>query len=207
MKSILLKALLSAAIAGAAIPASATFITFDEFARDNGAQDGMQANRYASLGVTFATTDDGSSWDGTGNGDPGNWNITGTNGDAFSGYNGSSYSATISFASAVSNLTLDVSRSNGSSAGDTFTLASYLGPTLLSSQTITLGAINVWSTVAASSSVDSIVLSGNGNGFHPFGIDNIHWDVRPAAVPEPETYALMLLGLGVVAMVVRRRKA
>lgn len=206
MKSILLKALLSAAIAGAAIPASATFITFDEFARDNGAQGGMQANRYASLGVTFATTDDGSSWDGTGNGDPGNWNITGTNGDAFSGYNGSSYSATISFASAVSNLTLDVSRSNGSSAGNTFTLASYLGPTLLSSQTITLGAINVWSTVAASSSVDSIVLSGNGNGFHPFGMDNIQWDVRPA-VPEPETYALMLLGLGVVAMVVRRRKA
>lgn len=206
MKSMLLKALLSAAIVGAAIPASAAVITFDEFARDNFAQGAMQANRYAFLGATFATTDDGSSWDGTGSGDPGNWGISGTNGDAFSGYNGSSYNATISFASAVSNLTLDVSRSSGSQAGDTFTLDSYLGSTLLSSQTVVLGAINSWSTVAAAGSVDSIVLSGNGSGFHPFGVDNIRWDVQ-APVPEPETYALMLLGLGVVAAIARRRKA
>ena len=34
-----------------------------------------------------------------------------------------------------------------------------------------------------------------------------HWDVTVAAVPEPETYALMLAGLGALGMVARRRKS
>lgn len=37
-------------------------------------------------------------------------------------------------------------------------------------------------------------------------IDDINLDVAVAAVPEPETYAMMLAGLGVVGTIVRRRR-
>lgn len=38
-------------------------------------------------------------------------------------------------------------------------------------------------------------------------LDVIGWDLAAAAVPEPETYALMLAGLGAVGFMARRRKA
>jgi PEP-CTERM motif len=38
-------------------------------------------------------------------------------------------------------------------------------------------------------------------------LDVIGWDLNVAAVPEPETYALMLGGLGIVGWAARRRKA
>ena len=51
--------------------------------------------------------------------------------------------------------------------------------------------------------IHSVVISGD-NG--TVGFDNLEYGVL-TAVPEPETYALMLAGLGLVGAVARRRKA
>ena len=51
--------------------------------------------------------------------------------------------------------------------------------------------------------IHSVVISGD-NG--TVGFDNLQYGVL-TAVPEPETYALMLAGLGLVGALARRRKA
>jgi hypothetical protein len=51
--------------------------------------------------------------------------------------------------------------------------------------------------------IHSVVISGN-NG--TVGFDNLEYGVL-TAVPEPETYAMMLAGLGLVGALARRRKA
>jgi hypothetical protein len=97
---------------------------------------------YAALGVHFARTDFGVQV-GLANGDPGNWGVNGTNGPYFEGFNGSpSYSMTVTLDAPVSGLSLDVSRTNGSQPGDTFTLSVFNGATLLDTQTVVLGQIN-----------------------------------------------------------------
>lgn len=190
--------LLALSLAG--LPAQGAVITFDEFPADD-ANGPMPAGRYASLGVTFATTDDGSTWGGIDNGDPGNWDINGTNGPIFSGYNGSSYDAAMLFGSQISGFSLDVSRSNGSSAGNTFTLEGYQSSVLVETTTIDLLAINTWSTVSLLNDVDEVRWFGTGTGFHPFGVDNIRWNEQ---VPEPIT--LGLLGLGIAGMGFARKR-
>jgi hypothetical protein len=42
------------------------------------------------------------------------------------------------------------------------------------------------------------------NSAYNVGIDNVHFEV--AAVPEPETYAMMMAGLAMIGVVARRRK-
>ena len=81
MKKIILG---SSALAAVLLSSSATaaVITFDEFAADD-ANGAIPAARYSSLGVTFVGTDDGSTWGGNSNGNPGNWGIEGTNGAIF----------------------------------------------------------------------------------------------------------------------------
>ena len=184
----------------AATSAFANVITFDEFAADN-TNGGMPANRYLSLGITFVATDDGSSWDGIAGGDPGSWAISGTNGDRFSGFNGASYGLTTTFSTNVSGFNLDVTRSAGSSANDTFTLEGWLGGSMVETHTVTLNTINQWQTVTLASVVDKTVWKGANStgGFHPYGIDNVRWN----GVPEPTS--MLALGLGAVALIRRRR--
>jgi hypothetical protein len=43
-------------------------------------------------------------------------------------------------------------------------------------------------------------------GVEYIGLDNVSVDPGVAAVPEPETYALMLAGLGLVSLMHRRRR-
>lgn len=185
-------------------PAGAATINFDEFAADD-TNGPMAPARYAYLGVTFTSTDDGSTWGGLGNGDPGNWGLLGTNGSIFSGYNGESYGAGMLFGMAVDGVALDASRSNGSAAGNTFTLEGYLNGLLVDSETITFGDINSWSTLMLTGTIDELRWSGAGNGFHPYGIDNIRWDAA-SAVPEPGSLALAGLALGLLAAGARRRQ-
>lgn len=51
--------------------------------------------------------------------------------------------------------------------------------------------------------IHSVVFSGDTN---TVGFDNLEYGVLTAAVPEPETYAMMLAGLGLLGAVARRRK-
>ena len=82
-----------------------------------------------------------------------------------------------------------------------------------------LSSIDAFSSVTINAGT---TLSGFGAGNLSFDADSIsvHWeslafsagqqlilDVNVVAVPEPETYAMMLAGLGALAYVARRRKA
>jgi hypothetical protein len=51
-------------------------------------------------------------------------------------------------------------------------------------------------------SITSVQFSSSGTAFE---VDNV--SITPAPVPEPETYALMLAGLGAVGFIARRRRA
>ncbi len=155
-------------------PANAqSVISFEEFAADN-SNGGIPADRYDFLGVTFDSTDDGSTWDGLTNGDPGNWDLEGTNGPTFSGFNGGSYAIVMLFDSDITAFSLDAARSNGSSNG-TLTLEGWRDGVLVETVNADLGDINSWANVSISETVDEVRLAGSGSGFHPFGVDNIQW--------------------------------
>ncbi|MFN9674076.1 MAG: PEP-CTERM sorting domain-containing protein [Microcystis sp.] len=189
-------------------PVIAGTITFDEFPADN-TNGPLPASRYSSLGVTFVATDDGSTWGGLSNGDPGNWDINGTNGPIFSGFNGDSYGLTMLFANEVSAFSLDASRSNGSQAGNSLTLKGYNNGSLVESVTVTFNDINQWSTLSLLTNVDEVRWIGNGIGFHPFGVDNIRWNGAVQTVPEPtSTLSLLVLGtLGAASTLKRKLKS
>ena len=196
-------------LAGAALAcfvseqANATTITFDEFAATN--NNVALTTAYSSLGVLFSGTNAGT-WGGNSNGNPGNWGLEGTNGPQFLGFNGSNngYSETVQFASAITAASLDFSRSNGSVDGS-ITLTAFDGVTPVSSDTSALGALNSWSTLSVSGAgITSIEWSGTGSGFHPYGVDNF---VFSTGVPEPSTWAMMLLGFAGLGLIAYRRKA
>ncbi len=178
--------------------ANATVITFDEIPPANG-NFGFLTEEYAALNIHFITTDDGSIFGGISAGDPGNWDLEGTNGPAFLGFNGGSYGLAAWFDTAMNYISLDVSRSAGSSAGDTFTLECYTGAQLIDTQTVELGSINDWSQVVFSGDeFNRVKWFGSGISFHPYGVDNLVF------VPEPMT--VCLLGLGSMILLRRRRK-
>lgn len=176
-------------------------INFEEFPaiNDNGT---LPANAYSSLGVTFQGTDDGSTFGGIGAGDPGNWGLLGTNGSTFAGFNGSSYALNMLFAAPVSSFSLDASRANGSSNGR-LTITGLFNGAIVGTSAVNLGAVNQWSTLSLGGVFNQINISGTGTGFHPFGIDNIRFESVQSAVPEPATWATMLLGFGLIGGAMR----
>ena len=179
---------------------AANVITFDEFTADN-ADGGMPSDRYADLGITFFSTDDGLTWNGLTAGDPGNWGISGTNGNVFSGFDGNAFGLATTFDQDVNAFSLDVSRSNGSEIGDTFSLQGWYKGHKVETQVVTLGPINQWQTVRLHTIVDMTVWEGRGNNFHPFGVDNVQWTF----VPEPATF--IAVGAGSLLLLRKRRKS
>jgi hypothetical protein len=180
--------------------ANAATITFDEFAATN--NNVAIQNEYSGVGVTFGGNNAGT-WGGNLNGNTGNWGLGGTNGSAFLGNNGqtvNNYDTSIFFTTAVSFVSVDISRSNGSFDGQTITALAYdAADTLLgSTNVITLLSVNSWSTVSLNFvGIRKVVLDGSSVGYSPYGIDNLQFSAA-AAVPEPLT--LWLLGAGLIGL-------
>jgi len=207
---------LTAAVAAAAsllcaAQAQATTITFDDLAAGS-----TLASQYSALGVTFAA----SAFSGTGSSSSGE--IWATNSDltlvlatgsdvgslgtpslvsgnvlrSFAGYLGedgdASFSAT--FSTAVTSVSIDVA-GVGSTPSDT-RLFVYDGSTLLGTVAATSTGQSTLSFAAAS--ITSIVVAP-GSYLDYVAVDNLVF----VPVPEPQTYALMALGLG--ALAARRR--
>jgi len=196
MKTItnILCALLVILTAAVSISRAAT-LTFDDVPKWT-----QVGDHYASLGVHFSLTDFGVQ-EGLANGDNGNWGLNGTVGPYFDGFNGvPGYTMMLYFDSPVTGFTMDVSRSNGSSAGDSLTVAGWSGLAVVDSRTITFGPINSWTTISLSGVFDRIAWVGDGVDFHPFGVDNIKFTV----VPEPATFTLLVVAT-VVFLGLRRR--
>src|SRR5665213_3128003 len=168
-------ALLLTATAVAAPVAAQTIVDFQ--ATCGGAVSGActVGATYAGIGLTF-TPNTQAVCMGISNGDPGSWGLEGTNSAKFLCFNGSNpgYAMDLALATPTNSFKLDVSRSNGSSVGDTFTINALNGATLLTTQTVTLGPINSWTTVTLSvPGINHVTWTGNGAGSHPFGVDNL----------------------------------
>ena len=143
-------------------------------------------DQYSALGIYFA----GSAYGivgGLAEGDPGNWDLEGTAGSHFLGFNGGSYQDTLSFDAPITSFSLDVSRSNGSSSGDEFEMRAYLDESLVDSVSITLPAINSWVTVSIEDTwFDTVEIQGFGGGFHPYGVDRLVFDGASAGATYTE---------------------
>lgn len=157
-------------------------------------------NQYQPLGVTFTNVGSAATWGGITNGDPGNWDLDGTNGPYFYGIQAESL-ITLDFDNLVFTLSLDTSRSLGSDPTNTFTLAALLNNVPVDSQTILQNDINSWTTVTVVGPFDSVQLTSADGNRPVYGIDNIRWEV----VPEPSTLAVALLSTVMLGM--RRRRS
>jgi hypothetical protein len=164
---------LAALVATGAAPASAAeaLIAFDDLPTNSN-----PGESYAALGVHFSAGDNGIK-EGIANGDPENWDLDGTRGPNFLGFNGGpSYEMTLTFDFPARAFRVDVSSSGGSEPADTFTIEAFRGGELVETQTIEIGDINVWTTVSlAAERIDRVHWIANGADFHPYGIDYIRF--------------------------------
>jgi hypothetical protein len=151
-------------------------ISFDEIPAQND-NFATLTEEYAHLGVHFSSTDDGAVWNGMSQGDPGGWELEGSNGPAFAGFNGDSYLLTASFDAPVPAFQLDVSAASGAEPGGPFTLEGYRAGALVDRQSVSLGGLNEWMTVALAGDVDQVRIVGDTSGFSPFGVDNLRWGI------------------------------
>jgi hypothetical protein len=158
------------------MPAAADTISFDEIPATN-TNWLLLSNEYAHMGVQFLAVDDGAVWSGISDGDPGGWDLEGTNGTNFVGFNGRSYMLTMLLDKAVEGFQLDVARASGSSAGAHFTLVGFRNGEWVEEVYVDLGVygINEWSTAELVQPVDEVQMLGTGDGWQPFGVDNARW--------------------------------
>ena len=157
-----------------ATPALAATLSFDELPASNDNERRL-GDQYAAYGIQFHTNNDGSTWDGVSKGDPGTWGLEGTEGPAFVGFNGGSYGLAATFDGVVEGVRLDVAASEGTTHASDFTLEGYMNGMLVERITVPLGAVGEWSTVYIHGTVDAIRWYGEGEGYHPFGVDNLRW--------------------------------
>jgi len=164
----------------AAAAAAVETISFEEIAAQNSNR-AVLDEEYAHLGVHFDAVDDGGIWDGISNGDPGGWELEGSNGPSFLGFNGRSYSIMLRFDEPVPAFHVDVSAASGAEPAGVFALEGYRDGVLVDSASVVLGGVNEWMTVALSAEVDAVVWLGDRRGFRPFGADNVGWGIDAPA--------------------------
>jgi hypothetical protein len=172
-------------------------IAFDDAYAANGNFFDPATFYQATEGVTFSTSH--YVWGGVGNGDPGYWDLFGTNGSAFLGVNQSTLSSsTINFDNSVSDLSFDVGVSYGSNID--FSVTGLLNGSTVETQTFSITDNNngngTWSTVNFVSEVDSVLVQKSGGNGSAYGIDNYNFTATSAAVPFEFSPTLGLLLVG-----------
>lgn len=138
----------------------------------------MIGEEYAYLGAHFAPTDDGATWGGIGADDPGDWQIEGTEGSSFLGFDGEAYAMTLHFDTPVEGFEFDVTRAAGSPPADfdMLILAGFLENLMVGSAGVFFGGVDEWQTLSLTGMVDRVVWFGTGPVGHRFGVDNLRWD-------------------------------
>jgi hypothetical protein len=159
-----------------ASPIGAAVIDFEDRAAANDSRTLIRAE-YADVGATFVPTDDGATWDGMGAGDPGGWQIAGSNGPTFLGFDGQSYSTSLRFDEPVEGFELDVARAAGARPFylDYFQVTGFLEGRIVDSRAAYFAGIGAWQTVALTGMVDRIVWFGTGLRGHRYAVDNLRW--------------------------------
>lgn len=201
-----------AALSLCTTPCFAESIDFEDLPAANDSSQTL-GEEYAHLGVHFETTDDGATWNGMSDGDPGNWKIDGTEGPTFAGFDGQSYAFAAQFGAPVTEFQLDLARGSGALVlpfFDDFTLVGYRNGQIVESQRVYLSSVNVWQTLTLTEEVDRVFGFGQGLRGLRFAIDNVRWgggevpilgvdiDIRPGSDRNP----IQLRSRGVVPVVV-----
>jgi hypothetical protein len=176
--------------------AQSVILRFDDLpAKTGNALSDVIREQYSAFGVHFNV--DGRAGGivraGIANGDPGNWNLNGTNGPNFLGHNSLGLTGTIDFDVPVYNFAVDAAWGHGTLSG--FTVKAFGPGGLLETQTVSSPA-TVWRTVALSAtSITRIEYQASTN----FGLDNIHF----TTIPEPSIVGLCIGAL--IGISLRRR--
>ena len=143
---------------------------------------------------------------GNGNGDPGNWNLEGTNGSAFLGSNRIPQSnPTFTFATPLADVSLDVGLP-GFNWGIDFLVTAKLGGSTVATEAFNMtsfGDPGPWRTVSFNVPLDSVMvqMTDNPGGGFAFGIDNLVF----TPIPEPGAAAMLgLIGIPLVGWLKRR---
>lgn len=170
------------------IPASAGVITltFDDIPAHTGNESSEVIREdYAHLGVHFNSDQrhGGIVRGGLSNGDPGNWDLEGTNGPQFLGHNSFGYTGLIEFDMPVSQFKVDAASGHASLTNLTFD--AYIGNTLVESVTLAHSPEEVWTTIELSAvGITRIEYRAS----RAYGLDNLRF------IPEPASAAMLLIG-------------
>jgi len=178
-RTMLKRVLTATVVAACAAAATGETIAFDDAWADLTFPGDPATYYQPRYGVTF----DGGYivWGGNSNGDPGNWNLEGTNGPAFLGHNSASSltGPTINFAGTQEQVTFDVGVPNSFS----FTLevtpvnSGIVGATQSFALAGNGGPDGVWTTIALEGPLDEVRIAfqaGTASGIF-YGIDNLNF--------------------------------
>jgi hypothetical protein len=181
-----------------ATPIGAATIDFEDRAAANNSYE-LIRDEYADIGVVFVPTDDGATWDGIEANARGGWQISGSNGPTFLGFDGDSYSTSLRFDEPVEGFELDVARAAGATPFflDYFQLTGLLEGQIVESKAVYFAGVDIWQTVSLAGMVDKVIWFGTGLRGHRYGIDNLRWtnlapqlfevqiDIRPDSEENP----------------------
>lgn len=193
MKKNVLAVSLAVSVLGFALPASATVTIFNDVASFDAALGAIQVEDFSDAVLNTGLS------------------FTSTNGKVVYGrfedlvVKGSA-STTFAFASAVDGLGGFFDETpNDFGQGIQFTLTFADGGTQVLSRELGHAAGDFYGVVSTEKIVSVMLGGGNGGGVgETYVLDDLRYGVAP--VPEPETYAMMLAGLGLVGAAARRRR-
>jgi hypothetical protein len=182
--SALAPAALLVLLGAAPVSAGVEVIDFEDMNPGNGGTSPL-TEEYAELGVHFYSLDDASVWSGLSEGDPGGWQVEGTNGTRFLGFDGSSYSVVLTFDAPVQDFQFDLTRAAPHPfMAHQVVVAGLLGGEVVDEQIVYLGAVDAWMTLTVAGGVDQVVIEGPGQPGTRFAVDNVQWLGPDREVPD-----------------------